>query len=123
MVLGILTAIAACPAIIGTTEAVRQGQIQNKREQHRGQKTHLVASCTKNSSQSGQINGGMVVLKDHKLYIAMPTDDDDIPEEDELEFECTPPHPFTGYFMPHPAHNWKWQGEGLVSTIAPGPRY
>lgn len=69
MVLGILTAIAACPAIIGTTEAVRQGQVQNKREQHRGQKTHLVASCTKNSSQSGQINGGMVVLKDHKVCL------------------------------------------------------
>ena len=50
----------------------------------------------------------------------MPTDDD-VPEEDELEFECAPPHPFTGYFMPHPAHNWAWKGEGLVSTIAPGP--
>ena len=145
MVLGILTSIAACPAIIGTTEAVRQGQAQNKREQHRGQKTNLVATCTKNSSQSSQINGGLIVLKNNKvsipslaqqvtlpthsspslqLYIAAPTsddDDDDDPTSDELEFECAPPHPFTGYFMPHPAHNWSWRGEGLVSTIAPGP--
>ena len=67
MVLGLLTAIAACPAIIGTTEAVRQGQNQNAKEKHRGQKTNLVASCVKNSSQSAQINGGMVVLKNHKV--------------------------------------------------------
>ena len=69
MVLGILTSIAACPAIIGTTEAVRQGQAQNKREQHRGQKTNLVATCTKNSSQSSQINGGLIVLKNNKVSI------------------------------------------------------
>ena len=69
MVLGILTSIAACPAIIGTTEAVRQGQAQNKREQHRGQKTNLVATCTKNSSQSSQINGGLIVLRNNKVSI------------------------------------------------------
>ena len=67
MVLGLLTAIAACPAIIGTTEAVRQGQNKNAKERHRGQKTNLVASCVKHSSQSAQINGGMVVLKNHKV--------------------------------------------------------
>jgi hypothetical protein len=67
MVLGLLTAIAACPAIIGTTEAVRQGQAQNAKEKHRGQKTNLVASCVKQSSQSDQINGGMVVLRNHKV--------------------------------------------------------
>ena len=72
MVLGILTSIAACPAIIGTTEAVRQGQAQNKREQHRGQKTNLVATCTKNSSQSSQINGGLIVLKNNKVSSSIP---------------------------------------------------
>ena len=72
MVLGLLTAIAACPAIIGTTEAVRQGQNQNAKEKHRGQKTNLVASCVKNSSQSAQINGGMVVLKNHKVRFLLP---------------------------------------------------
>ena len=71
MVLGILTSIAACPAIIGTTEAVRQGQAQNKKEQHRGQKTNLVATCTKNSSQSGQINGGLIVLKNNKVSLPL----------------------------------------------------
>lgn len=120
MVLGLLTAIAACPAIIGTTEAVRSGQNKNAKEKHRGQKTNLVASCVKTSSQSAQINGGMVVLKNHKLYIQV-AQDLDVPLEDELEFEEPAGHPFTGYFLPHPQHNWGWQGEGLVSTIGPGP--
>lgn len=73
MVLGLLTAIAACPAIIGTTEAVRSGQNKNAKEKHRGQKTNLVATCVKSSSQSAQINGGMVVLKNHKVRIRLPT--------------------------------------------------
>lgn len=72
MVLGLLTAIAACPAIIGTTEAVRSGQNKNAKEKHRGQKTNLVASCVKSSSQSAQINRGMVVLKNHKVRITIP---------------------------------------------------
>ena len=67
MVLGIITAIAACPAIIGTTEAVRKGQAQNAKEQHRGQKTNLVVSCTKQTSLSAQIDGGLVVLKNNKV--------------------------------------------------------
>ena len=67
MVLGILTSIAACPAIIGTTEAVRQGQKQNEREKHRGMKVNLTARCTRKSSLSPQIDGGLVVLRDHKV--------------------------------------------------------
>ncbi len=111
MVLGILTSIAACPAIIGTTEAVRQGQAQNAREKHRGTKTNLTAKTTKKSSQSPQIDGGMIVLRDHKvclcrhqvshrlmmytnnitkLYIATPVDDDDPADSEELEFEPCP---------------------------------
>lgn len=70
MVLGILTSIAACPAIIGTTEAVRQGQAQNAREKHRGTKVNLTARCVRKSSQSALIDGGMVVLRDHKVLYA-----------------------------------------------------
>lgn len=69
MVLGILTSIAACPAIIGTTEAVRQGQAQNAREKHRGTKTNLTARCTKKSSLSSQIDGGLLVLRNHKVRL------------------------------------------------------
>lgn len=42
MVLGLLKAIAACPAIIGTSEAVRQGQRKNAKEKHRDQKSNLL---------------------------------------------------------------------------------
>lgn len=67
MVLGIITAIAACPAIIGTTEAVRQGQRKNAKEQHRGLKSNLVVSCFSTSRGSSEINGGAVVLRNNKV--------------------------------------------------------
>jgi hypothetical protein len=67
MVLGIITSIAACPAIIATTEAVRQGQSQNKREQHRGRKSNLLVTCSDPSSKARDIDGGTVVLHDKNV--------------------------------------------------------
>jgi hypothetical protein len=67
MVLGILTAIAACPAIIGTTEAVRQGQRQSAREKHRGLKTNLSISCSRASKAGREIDGCEVVLSENKV--------------------------------------------------------
>jgi hypothetical protein len=62
MVLGIITAIAACPAIIGTTEAIRQGQRKSAKEQHRGAKTNLVVSCS-----NSEVDGCAVVLRDGRV--------------------------------------------------------
>jgi hypothetical protein len=67
MVLGILTAIAACPAIIGTTEAVRQGQRQNAREKHRGLKTNLAVACSRATKAGREIDGCEVVLSENKV--------------------------------------------------------
>ena len=67
MVLGILTAIAACPAIIGTTEAVRQGQKKSAKDKHRGAKSNLIVSCSSTSRGSVEINGGAVVLRNNKV--------------------------------------------------------
>ena len=67
MVLGILTAIAACPAIIGTTEAVRQGQRQNAREKHRGLKTNLSVSCSLATRSGREIDQCEVVLSENKV--------------------------------------------------------
>jgi hypothetical protein len=64
MVLGIITSIAACPAIIGTVEAVRQGQRQSAKEQHRGAKTNLVVS-----SSNSEINGCPVELRDGRVRL------------------------------------------------------
>lgn len=69
MVLGLLTAIAACPAIIGTTEAVRQGQRNNAKEKHRGQKSNLIVSCPEKSSHGSTIDGGVVILHKKKVCL------------------------------------------------------
>lgn len=67
MVLGILTSIAACPAIIGTTEAVKQGQSQNKKQQHKGRKSNLLVTCSDPSRKARDIHGGTLVLRDNKV--------------------------------------------------------
>ncbi len=67
MVLGLLSAVAACPAIIGTTEAVRQGQKKNAKEKHRGQKSNMIVHCSAKSSKRSQIDGGLIVLRNNKV--------------------------------------------------------
>lgn len=67
MVLGILTSLAACPAIVGTTEAVRQGQRTNKKEEHRGRKSNLLVTCSDPSRKARDIHGGTIVLRDNKV--------------------------------------------------------
>ncbi|EMF14834.1 uncharacterized protein SEPMUDRAFT_132410 [Sphaerulina musiva SO2202] len=118
MVLGILTAIAACPAIIGTTEAVRHGQRQNSREEQRGRKTNLTVSLLHRSEYTSQFDGAYIVLKDHKLWI------DTTGLANHL-------HPFSGYFLPYPhddvAQSWRKAGfrkaEGMVTTISNDPPF
>jgi hypothetical protein len=67
MVFGILTAIAVCPAIVGTTEAVRQGQRKNSKEIHRGLKSNLFVSCTTNTRAGKEVNGSAIVLRNGKV--------------------------------------------------------
>ncbi|WWC85570.1 uncharacterized protein L201_000434 [Kwoniella dendrophila CBS 6074] len=113
MVLGILSAVAACPAIIGTTEAVRHGQKAQAKEAHRGQKVNLVVGLpTPVAGYSEKFEGALVVLKNNKVYI-------------QHSGSPLPPysvHPFAGYYLPYPSNQNKWagagyKGEGLVSTI------
>jgi hypothetical protein len=73
MVLGILTAIAACPAIIGTTESVRQGQKQGAREKHRGLKTNLSVQCSRASKGGREIDGCEIVLSENKVRKYYPS--------------------------------------------------
>ncbi|GIZ42185.1 hypothetical protein CKM354_000546300 [Cercospora kikuchii] len=120
MVLGILTAVAACPAIIGTTEAVRQGQRQNEREEQRGRKTNLVVSLLNRSEYSSLFDGAYIVLKDNKLWV----DTTGVARGMEL-------HSFAGYFMPYPHNDMaqRWhesgfrKGEGMVTTISDDPPF
>ncbi|KAF2100175.1 hypothetical protein NA57DRAFT_54274 [Rhizodiscina lignyota] len=113
MVLGILTSIAACPAIIGTTEAVRQGQKTSAKEKHRGLKSNLFVSCSTTTRSGREVNGSEVVLQNNKLYLSTPSPD--FPDGSEGD------HPFAGYFLPYPDQNWGRLGEGFVSTISDEP--
>ncbi|KAH7169722.1 uncharacterized protein B0J16DRAFT_359081 [Fusarium flagelliforme] len=103
MVLGILTAIAACPAIIGTTEAIRQGQRKNAKEQHRGVKSNLIVSCRSTSPACRDVDGCAIVLRNNKLYIAV--------NKTEGRVNCSG----------HLFADWGRKGEGLVSTIYDEP--
>jgi len=111
MVLGILTSIAACPAIIGTTEAVRSGQNKNAKEKHRGVKSNLIVGCFSRSKAASEINGCSVILRDNKLYVASPDATRSNPGG----------HLFAGYFLPFPEENWGRKGEGMVTTISDDP--
>ncbi|KAI4841819.1 hypothetical protein E4T44_07668 [Aureobasidium sp. EXF-8845] len=119
MVFGILTAVAACPAIIGTTEAIRQGQRQNAREEHRGRKSNLTIALPVRNSYSEQFDGAMVVLKDNKLYI----------DTEHSRLGANMAHPFSGYYLPVPWIGDKWKksgfrhGEGMVTTISDDPPF
>lgn len=109
MVLGILTAIAACPAIVGTTEAIRQGQRKSAKEQHRGLKSNLVVTCGTNCPAAREVDGARVMLRDNKLFLTTAISDGE------------PGHSFAGYFLPFPNQDWGRSGEGLVSTISDEP--
>ncbi|KAH8725126.1 hypothetical protein GQ44DRAFT_569610, partial [Phaeosphaeriaceae sp. PMI808] len=102
MVLSILIAIVAAPGLLGSQEAIRQSQSQEKREEHRARRCNLIATCVKSSSRSREINGRPVVLRNGKLWIDTGT-------EDGAPFG----HPYAGYYLPYPDS----KHEGLVTTI------
>jgi hypothetical protein len=115
MVFGILTAVAAAPAIVGTTEAIRQGQKNNQREEHRGRKCNLSVTLLRRSPLRVQFDGALIVLKDNKLWVDVRKDD---PTNERY-------YPVTSYYLPWPhgdvEERWKQlgyaRGEGYVTTI------
>ncbi|KAH7093093.1 hypothetical protein FB567DRAFT_402065, partial [Paraphoma chrysanthemicola] len=102
MALSILVAIIAAPGLLGSQEAIRQSQSQEKREEHRARRCNLIATCTKSSARSREINGRPVVLKDGKLWIDTGGKDD-----------APLGHAYAGYYLPYPDS----KHEGLVTTI------
>lgn len=67
MALGIITSVAACPAIVGTTEAIQNSQRQQRKQQHRQRKTNLIVACSDPSAAGDYIDGSYIVLRDHKV--------------------------------------------------------
>lgn len=114
MVFGILTAVAACPAIIGTTEAVRYGQKKNNREEHRGRKYHLtVTLAQRRSPYCPYFDGCPIVLHHNKLWVDTRKDGS---AGDEY-------FPASTNYLPYPARQEIWKkagygrGEGFVTWI------
>jgi hypothetical protein len=102
MVLSMLIAVIAAPGLLGSQEAIRQSQSQEKREEHRARRCNLVATCVKSSPRSRELNGRIVVLRNGKLWIDTGTDDG-----------APLGHPYAGYYLPYPDSTY----EGLVTTI------
>lgn len=102
MVLSILIATTTAPALLGSQEAIRQGQSKDKREEHRARRCNLVASCVKPTPRSKEIDGRPIVLRNGKLWI-------DANSEDGQPFG----HAYAGYYLPYPDTKY----EGLVTTI------
>ncbi|KAF3006878.1 hypothetical protein E8E13_010944 [Curvularia kusanoi] len=102
MVLSILIATLTAPALLGSQEAIRQGQSKDRREEHRARRCNLIASCVKSSPRSREIDGRPVVLRDGKLWIDSTTEDGQ-----------PSGHTYAGYYLPYPDTKY----EGLVTTI------
>ncbi|KZM26432.1 uncharacterized protein EKO05_0005925 [Ascochyta rabiei] len=102
MVLGILIAVIVAPGLLGSQEAIRQGQSKDKREEHRARRCNLIATCVKSSPRSREIDGRPVVLRNGKLWIDTTTEDGE-----PLGHTCA------GYYLPYPDTKY----EGLVTTI------
>lgn len=102
MVLSILIAAITAPGLLGSQEAIRQGQSKDKREEHRARRCNLVVGCVKPSPKGREIDGCPVVLRNGKLWI-------DTTSEDGEAFG----HMYSGYYLPYPDTDY----EGLVTTI------
>lgn len=102
MVLGILIAALVAPGLLGSQEAIRQGQSKDKREEHRARRCNLIATCVKSSPRSREIDGRPVVLRNGKLWIDTTTHDGE-----------PLGHTYAGYYLPYPDTKY----EGLVTTI------
>lgn len=102
MVLSILIAAITAPGLLGSQEAIRQGQSKERREEHRARRCNLIATCIKPSLRSKEIDGRPVVLRNDKLWIDTTT-------KDGQPFG----HTYAGYYLPYPDTKY----EGLVTTI------
>jgi hypothetical protein len=67
MALSMLIALAACPALLGTQEAIRQSQSKSRKEEHRAARCNLMVTCVNPSTRSLELNNRSVVLRESKV--------------------------------------------------------
>jgi hypothetical protein len=62
-----LIALITAPALLATSEAIRQGQSKDRKEEHRERRSNLVVSCVDSSPLSLDIDHRQVALKNNKV--------------------------------------------------------
>jgi hypothetical protein len=62
-----LIALITCPALLATSEAIRQGQTKDRREEHRARRSNLIVSCVEASPRRREIDHQQVALKNNKV--------------------------------------------------------
>jgi hypothetical protein len=62
-----LIALITAPALLATSEAIRQGQSKDRKEEHRARRSNLVVSCVDSSPLSLDIDHRQVALKNNKV--------------------------------------------------------
>lgn len=98
MVLDLLSLIGL-PTTIAVVEGARHQKAEEKEEheQYRMRDFHIDVYCSSDSRKRDQVHGTMVVLKDHKLYLAPKDKKTDLPKP--FRAAERPPHPFTGFYL------------------------
>ncbi|KAH7128550.1 hypothetical protein B0J11DRAFT_525191 [Dendryphion nanum] len=106
--MSVLVALASVPGLMGTQEAIRQGQQKERREEHRARRCNFIASCIKSSVRAREINGRPLIIRDGGIYIDTCTVDG-----------TSLGHQVAGYYLPYPESPY----EGLVTTITDAAPY
>jgi len=98
MVLDLLS-LVGIPATIAVVEGARHQKAEEKEEQqqHRMKDFHIDVYCSSDSRKRDQVHGSMVVLKDHKLYLAGKDSKTSQPKP--LHTGERALHPFTGFYL------------------------
>lgn len=69
--MSLLLALAAVPGMLGTQEAIRQGQQKERREEHRARRCNLIVRCIKSSQWSRELDGRPLVLRNGAVRIGL----------------------------------------------------
>ena len=112
MIFGLL-GLAAIPTTIGVAEGVSEGRKEKDPalEEERMRKFRLECFCEANGPKTKEIDGGIVVLRQEKLYI-VPRDD----------AKADTGHPFEGFYLEYPdPERPRPLPLALVSTISKEP--
>jgi hypothetical protein len=62
-----LLALVTVPALLGSNEAIRQGQSKDRKEEHRARRCNLIINCCDESEFSDELDHRRVGLKNNRV--------------------------------------------------------